>query len=123
MDKSKLGAKATAHPALLKQQLTLSPAVTAPWPLHFFAAAWTIAGHWSQPEDDRFRDSCAPDRLGLDEINLLLFHPFGGRKYEYLGLPDKHEARTTQDPTTFQSLADIYRKHGVTCHVGSDTPF
>lgn len=62
-------------------------------------------------------------QVGLEEINLLPFHKFGGSKYEYLGLPDEHQNWPTHDSTTLQPLADVYRKHGMKCHLGSDTPF
>ncbi len=60
---------------------------------------------------------------GLNEINLLPFHRLATSKYEQLGLPYKYQYRAAEDPAPLQSLADVYRKYGVTCHLGSDTPF
>lgn len=60
---------------------------------------------------------------GLHEINLLPFHRLGAMKYEQLGLTYDYAEVTEPPPATLESLAQLYRKQGIACYVGSDTPF
>ena len=60
---------------------------------------------------------------GLREINLLPFHRLGASKHEQLGRPYEFKDQPATNPEELQPLAAIYEKHGLTCYVGSNTPF
>ncbi len=62
-------------------------------------------------------------QVGLGEVNLLPFHRLGAAKYEQLGLTYHYADRATEDAATLEQLAEVYRNHGIACHLGSDTPF
>jgi pyruvate formate lyase activating enzyme len=61
--------------------------------------------------------------VGLYEINLLPFHRLGASKYEQLGLAYRYLEQAALAPETLEPLAHVYRKQGITCYLGSDTPF
>jgi glycyl-radical enzyme activating protein len=60
---------------------------------------------------------------GVHEINLLPFHRLGAAKYEQLGLAYDCAELTAPPLATLESWAQLYRKQGIACYVGSDTPF
>lgn len=61
--------------------------------------------------------------IGKSEINLLPFHRLGASKHKQLGTEYAYEDMPATHPDMLESLARIYRAEGVTCYLGSDTPF
>ncbi len=62
-------------------------------------------------------------QTGLHEINLLPFHRLGASKYEQLSLAYEYADHAAPSPEQMESLAQVYRGHGVSCYLGWDTPF
>jgi pyruvate formate lyase activating enzyme len=60
---------------------------------------------------------------GLNEINLLPFHRLGASKHSQLGSRYEFEEQAAMKPEELEPLAAIYRRAGVQCYLGSDTPF
>jgi glycyl-radical enzyme activating protein len=65
-----------------------------------------------------FMKSC-----GLNEINLLPFHRLGASKYKQLGLDHAFEDQPAKTPEDLKPLAEVYQAQGLTCYIGSNTPF
>lgn len=61
--------------------------------------------------------------IGHSEINLLPFHRLGASKYEQLGMTYEYADQAAPDADSLAGLSSVYRQHGITCHVGADTPF
>jgi len=61
--------------------------------------------------------------VALGEINLLPFHRLGASKYEQLGMRYEYADQEARGPESLEPLAQVYRTQGITCHLGSDTPF
>ena len=61
--------------------------------------------------------------IGTKEINILPFHRLGESKYEQLD--EVYDARDMRPPTDehMNSIAGRIRAAGLTCYVGSQTPF
>ena len=61
--------------------------------------------------------------IGHSEINLLPFHRLGVSKYEQLGMNYEYAEQGIPEQGCLESLAFVYRGHGITCQVGGNTPF
>jgi len=61
--------------------------------------------------------------IGLREINLLPFHRLGASKHEQLGLKYAYADQPATPPSVLGELAAVYGDMGVSCHIGTDTPF
>jgi pyruvate formate lyase activating enzyme len=62
-------------------------------------------------------------QVGVREINLLPFHRLGASKFEQLGMSYSYAEQASMAPEALEPLAAVYRAKGLTCHLGSDTPF
>jgi glycyl-radical enzyme activating protein len=62
-------------------------------------------------------------KIGRHEVNLLPFHRLGVSKYEQLGM--KYAYEDTQPPTAekVDEITKLFEQNGISCYVGSDTPF
>lgn len=61
--------------------------------------------------------------VGLTEFNILPFHRLGVTKWEQLGMHYEY-AKTKQTPQAkLEELKRVLESHGVSCYIGSDTPF
>ena len=63
------------------------------------------------------------EEVGLTEFNLLPFHRLGVTKWEQLGLEYAYADARPTAPEKLAELKAAIERHGVTCYVGSDTPF
>ncbi len=61
--------------------------------------------------------------VGAREINLLPFHRLGASKYEQLGMPYEYAEHAALSAEDLEPLANAYRQQGISCYLGSDTPF
>lgn len=61
--------------------------------------------------------------IGMKEINLLPFHRMGSSKYNQLGACYPYEDCPSLSPEELSSLGKVYESHGLTCYLGSNTPF
>lgn len=61
--------------------------------------------------------------VGLSEVNLLPFHRLGASKYTQLGMPYRFAEVAPPSPACLFRLAGIYKAAGLSCWLGSDTPF
>lgn len=61
--------------------------------------------------------------LDFNEINLLPFHRLGNSKYEQLGMTYAYAEQPAMAPEALQDLKAAYEAKGITCYLGSDTPF
>lgn len=61
--------------------------------------------------------------IGLTEFNLLPFHRMGVTKWEQLGMDYAFASARPTRPEVLDRLKRALESHGVTCYVGSDTPF
>ena len=61
--------------------------------------------------------------VGLTEFNILPFHRLGVSKWEQLGLDYAYADAHPTPPDKLAELKRALESHGVTCYVGSDTPF
>jgi pyruvate formate lyase activating enzyme len=59
----------------------------------------------------------------LSEINLLPFHRLGASKHEQLGTDYAFKDQPATTPEDLLALAAVYSERGLTCYLGSDTPF
>jgi glycyl-radical enzyme activating protein len=62
-------------------------------------------------------------QIGKKEINLLPFHRLGASKHKQLGTTYAYEDLPAATPDMLEPLARIYRAEGITCYLGSSTPF
>ncbi|MDD7384372.1 MAG: glycyl-radical enzyme activating protein [Actinomycetaceae bacterium] len=76
-------------------------------------------------DDDENIDATAEfvKSIGTKEINLLPYHRLGESKYEELDV--EYEGKDLQTPSNelMEHIAERIRRAGLTCYVGSDTPF
>jgi pyruvate formate lyase activating enzyme len=81
-----------------------------------------IPGFNDTPENAKataqFMKSC-----DLKEINLLPFHRLGASKYQQLGMAYGFDDQPATNPEELKPLAAIYQAEGLTCYLGSNTPF
>lgn len=61
--------------------------------------------------------------VGIGELNLLPFHRLGESKYRQLGRAYRYEVTSPPAGEWMEELRGVAQRAGVTCHVGSDTPF
>ena len=61
--------------------------------------------------------------VGLTEFNILPFHRLGVSKWEQLGMDYAYADAKPTPPEKLAELKAAVEAHGVTCYVGSDTPF
>lgn len=61
--------------------------------------------------------------VGVREINLLPFHRMGASKYEQLGLVYEYAGQAAQSAESLEPLGEVYRRQGISCYLGADTPF
>ena len=61
--------------------------------------------------------------VGLTEFNILPFHRLGVTKWEQLGMDYAYADAKPTAPEKLAELKAAIEAHGVTCYVGSDTPF
>ena len=61
--------------------------------------------------------------IGLNDINLLPFHRLGASKYKQLGITYEYAGQASLGTEALESLAHVYRREGITCYLGWDTPF
>lgn len=61
--------------------------------------------------------------IGQSEINLLPFHRLGASKYEQLGIAYDYAGQPALTTESLDELAAAYRRLGITCHLGAETPF
>lgn len=92
------------------------------WPGRIIIRVPIIAGYNDTAENAQATADLLT-QVGLREVNLLPFHRLGAAKYEQLGLAYDYADRAAQDPSILERLAEVYRNHGISCHLGSDTPF
>jgi len=62
-------------------------------------------------------------KIGKHEVNLLPFHRLGVSKYEQLGMD--YAYKDTQAPSVekMNQIKKIFEQKGISCYVGSETPF
>ncbi len=92
------------------------------WPGRMIIRVPVIPGYNDTAENAELTAGFLRD-VGLKEINLLPFHWLGASKYQQLGLAYEYAGRTTQTPESLEPLAHIFRRNGISCYVGADTPF
>jgi pyruvate formate lyase activating enzyme len=61
--------------------------------------------------------------LGLREVNLLPFHRLGKSKYDQLGLTYEHADQQSPSGEAMRSHRRLFKRAGLHCYVGSETPF
>lgn len=81
-----------------------------------------IPGYNDAPENAR-QTAEFMKRVGLQEINLLPFHRLGQSKYEQLGLPYEYGEHSPPSSAQIADAAAIFASRGISCYVGSETPF
>jgi glycyl-radical enzyme activating protein len=60
---------------------------------------------------------------GTSEINILPGHHLGREKFASLGLPYYTNDVTVPSLSSLSSVREIFTGAGITCYIGSDTPF
>lgn len=60
---------------------------------------------------------------GIEEINLLPFHRMGDSKWTQCGLVYPYKEQESPPPATLERLQRLVSGEGVSCYVGSETPF
>lgn len=60
---------------------------------------------------------------GHHDINILPGHHLGREKYARLGLPYYTTSFTPPSLQTMERIQEIFTGFGITCHIGSDTPY
>lgn len=61
--------------------------------------------------------------VGLTEFNILPFHRLGVTKWEQRGMAYRYADAAPTKPEKLSELKSILEGHGISCYVGSDTPF
>jgi len=62
-------------------------------------------------------------RIGRHEVNLLPFHRLGVSKYDQLGLDYAYKDVRPHSVEKLGEIKGLFEQQGITCYVGSDTPF
>ena len=57
------------------------------------------------------------------EVNLLPFHRLGTSKYEQLGIAYLYKNVRLHSAEKLNQIKKIFEQQGISCYVGSDTPF
>ena len=59
----------------------------------------------------------------IREVNLLPFHRLGASKYDQLGLQYGYAEVKTLEAANLETLQNIFSQKGLSCYLGSETPF
>lgn len=59
----------------------------------------------------------------LKEINILPYHNLGESKYKNLGMPYAGESLKPPSERDLARMAEYFERKGISCYIGSDTPF
>ncbi|MDO5045039.1 MAG: glycyl-radical enzyme activating protein [Coriobacteriia bacterium] len=62
-------------------------------------------------------------KIGANEVNILPYHRLGESKYEQLDVEYKGKALVAPTDEHMKEIAERIRAAGLTCYIGSDTPF
>jgi pyruvate formate lyase activating enzyme len=62
-------------------------------------------------------------KIGKYEVNLLPFHRLGVSKYEQLGMDCVYKDTQAPSVEKMKQIEKIFEQKGISCYVGSDTPF
>lgn len=60
---------------------------------------------------------------GLKEINILPFHRMGDSKWSQCGMTYPYREQESPSPEKMHHVKEMVTEQGITCYVGSDTPF
>lgn len=86
-------------------------------------ARMAVIPRFNDSEENAVATAGFMKEVGLKEMNLLPFHRLGASKHEHLGLQYAYADQPAMPPATLRELAAIYQNQGISCHVGTDTPY
>jgi glycyl-radical enzyme activating protein len=61
--------------------------------------------------------------VGLEEVNILPFHRLGDSKWRQLGMTYPYSHQETTSDEKLRHIGQIFQQYGITCYIGSSTPF
>ncbi|MDR3670822.1 MAG: glycyl-radical enzyme activating protein [Holophaga sp.] len=62
-------------------------------------------------------------KIGVKEVNCLPFHRLGASKYEQLDEGYRCRDMVSPPDSVMKHIQGLYESEGITCYIGSDTPF
>lgn len=92
------------------------------WPGRLLPRMPVIPG-FNDSEENARATAAFLKECGLREINLLPFHRLGASKHRQLGMEYAYEDQAATKPEELKPLAAIYEEQGMSCYLGSATPF